>query len=175
MTVQKLANSPDTQAQAKQLSDAMAGWSKRMRAFVVWVKAQPVVLLEMNWQVPLEDAGPLNNTRKLEKIGEALVQQRSDSAKATITSAAQICKTSLIWVASPRMPNPLPAALPRASCRWSFHSSAMTRKARCIRCTRCKPSWPKPSAKLIETSTKQVKEGAAAAQSLGQLVGRFEK
>ena len=97
--VQKLANSPDSQAQVKQLSDAMAGWSKRMRAFVVLVKAQPLVLMEMNWQVPLEDAGLLNDTRKLEKMVDALVQQRSDSAQATIASAAQIYKTSLIWVA----------------------------------------------------------------------------
>ena len=97
-TVQKLANTPDSQAQAKQLSDAMAGWSKRMRAFVVLIKAQPLVLMEMNWQVPLEDAGLLNDTRKLEKMVDALVQQRSDSAKATIASAAQIYTTSLIWV-----------------------------------------------------------------------------
>lgn len=97
-TVQKLANSPESQAQAKQLSEAIAGWSKRMRAFVVLVKAQPLVLMEMNWQVPLEDAGLLNDTRKLEKIVDALVQQRSDSAQATIASAAQIYKTSLIWV-----------------------------------------------------------------------------
>ncbi len=97
-TVQKLANSPESQAQAKQLSEAIAGWSKRMRAFVVLVKAQPLVLMEMNWQVPLEDAGLLNDTRKLEKIVDTLVQQRSDSAKATIASAAQIYKTSLIWV-----------------------------------------------------------------------------
>ena len=97
-TVQKLANTPESQAQAKQLSDAIAGWSKRMRAFVVLVKAQPLVLMEMNWLVPLEDAGLLNDTRKLEKIVDALVQQRSHSAQAMIASAAQIYKTSLIWV-----------------------------------------------------------------------------
>lgn len=97
-TVQKLANTPESQAQSKQLSDAIAGWSKRMRAFVVLVKSQPLVLMEMNWQVPLEDAGMLNDTRKLEKIVDALVQQRSDSAQATIALAAQIYKTSLVWV-----------------------------------------------------------------------------
>ena len=97
-TVQKLANTADSQAQVKQLSEAIAGWSKRMRAFVVLVKAQPLELMEMNWEVPLEDAGLLNDTRKLEKIVDALVQQRGDSAQATIASAAQIYKTSLIWV-----------------------------------------------------------------------------
>lgn len=76
----------------------MAGWSKRMRAFVGLVKAQPLVLMEMNWQVPLEDAGLLNDIRKLEKMVDILVQQRSDSAQATIASAAQIYKTSLVWV-----------------------------------------------------------------------------
>ena len=97
-TVQKLANTPDSQAPAKQLSDAMAGWSKRMRAFLVLVKAQPLVLMEMNWQVPWQDAGLLNDTRKLEKIVDVLVQQRGGSAQATIASPAQIYKTSLIWV-----------------------------------------------------------------------------
>ena len=98
LTVQKLADTPASQAQAQQLSDAIAGWSKRMRAFVVLVKAQPLVLVEMNWLVPLEDAGLLNDTRKLEKIVDTLVQQRSYSAQAMIASAAQIYKTSLIWV-----------------------------------------------------------------------------
>lgn len=97
-TVQKLANTPDSQAQVKQLTDAMTGWSQRMRAFVDLVKAQPLVLVEMNWKVPLEDAGLLNDTRKLEKIVDTLVQQRSDSSKATIASAAQIYRTSLILV-----------------------------------------------------------------------------
>lgn len=97
-TVQKLADAPVSQAQVKQLSDAMAGWAKRMRAFVILVKAQPLAFIEMNWQVPLEDAGLLNDTRKLEKIVDALIQQRSVSAQATIASAAQIYKTSLIWV-----------------------------------------------------------------------------
>jgi methyl-accepting chemotaxis protein len=97
-TVQKLADTPDTQAQAKQLSDAMAGWAKRMRSFVELIKKQPLELMEMNWEVPLEDAGLLNDTRKLEKVVDALVQQRSDSAQATMAAAAQIYKTSLIWV-----------------------------------------------------------------------------
>ncbi|OYU46592.1 MAG: methyl-accepting chemotaxis protein [Burkholderiales bacterium PBB4] len=97
-TVLKLADTPESEAQAKQLADAIAGWSKRMRAFVVLVKAQPLELMEMNWQVPLEDAGLLNDTRKLEKVVDALVQQRSESAQATIAQAAHIYKTSLIWV-----------------------------------------------------------------------------
>lgn len=98
VTVQKIANTPESEALAQQLSDAMAGWSKRMRGFVALIKAQPLELMEMNWQVPLEDAGLLNETRKLEKIVDALVLQRSQSAQATIADAAQIYQTSLVWV-----------------------------------------------------------------------------
>ena len=96
--VQKLANSPESQALAKQLADVTAGWAKRMRSFVGLIKKQPLELLEMNWEVPLEDAGLLNDTRKLEKVVDALVLQRSVSAKATIADAAHIYTTSLIWV-----------------------------------------------------------------------------
>jgi methyl-accepting chemotaxis protein len=97
-TIQRLSNSDASTAVAKQLVDAMAGWTKRVRGFVTMVKAQPLELLEMSWEVPLEDAGLLNDTRKLEKIVDALVLQRGQSAEATIDKAASIYKTSVVWV-----------------------------------------------------------------------------
>ena len=97
-TIQALSNSTEATTVAKQLVDAMAGWTKRVRGFVTMVKAQPLELLEMSWEVPLEDAGLLNDTRKLEKIVDALVLQRSQSAEATISHAASIYKTSVVWV-----------------------------------------------------------------------------
>jgi methyl-accepting chemotaxis protein len=97
-TIQRLSNSDESTALAKQLVDAMAGWTKRVRGFVTMVKAQPLELLEMSWEVPLEDAGLLNDTRKLEKIVDALVLQRGQSAEATIDRAASIYKTSVVWV-----------------------------------------------------------------------------
>ena len=97
-TVQKLANTPESKLLTQQLADALGGWFKRMRGFVEMIKAQPLELLEMNWEVPLEDAGLLNDTRKLEKIVDALVKQRSESAQTTITQASSIYRTSLIMV-----------------------------------------------------------------------------
>ena len=97
-TIQRLSNSDESTALAKQLVDAMEGWTKRVRGFVAMVKAQPLELLEMSWEVPLEDAGLLNDTRKLEKIVDALVLQRGQSAEATIERAASIYKTSVVWV-----------------------------------------------------------------------------
>ena len=97
-TVQKLANTPESKALTQQLADALGGWFKRMRGFVVMIKAQPLELLEMNWEVPLEDAGLLNDTRKLEKIVDAMVKQRSESAQSTIAQASSIYRTSLILV-----------------------------------------------------------------------------
>lgn len=96
--IQKLSNSTESAALGEQLTKAMAGWTKRVRDFVVMVKAQPLELLEMSWEVPLEDAGLLNDTRKLEKIVDALVQQRGQSAQATIEHAEQIYRTSVVWV-----------------------------------------------------------------------------
>lgn len=97
-TIKQLSNSPESTALGAQLADAMAVWTQRVRAYVVMVKAQPLELLEMSWEVPLEDAGLLNDTRKLEKIVDALVLQRSQSAQATIAQASQIYKTSVVWV-----------------------------------------------------------------------------
>ena len=96
--VRKLSNSPASAALGEQLATAMAGWTKRMRDFVAMVKAQPLELLEMSWEVPLEDAGLLNDTRKLEKIVDDLVQQRGQSAQTTIEEAGYIYKSSVVWV-----------------------------------------------------------------------------
>jgi methyl-accepting chemotaxis protein len=97
-TIKALSNSKESTELAQQLADAMAGWTKRVRGFVAMVKAQPLELMEMSWEVPLEDAGLLNDTRKLEKIVDALVQQRGQSAQATIAHASEIYRTSVVWV-----------------------------------------------------------------------------
>lgn len=96
--IQRLSSDAASAAVEEELSKAMTGWTKRMRDFVALVKAQPLELLEMSWEVPLEDAGLLNDTRKLEKIVDTLVQQRGQSARDTIEHAAQIYATSVAWV-----------------------------------------------------------------------------
>ena len=96
--ITQLSNTPQATELAEQLSKAMTGWTKRVRGFVVMVKAQPLELLEMSWEVPLEDAGLLNDTRKLEKIVDELVKLRGESAQATIANASSIYQTSVVWV-----------------------------------------------------------------------------
>jgi methyl-accepting chemotaxis protein len=97
-TINKVSDTPEAQELSGQLGKSMAGWTKRMQAFVELVKAQPLDLVQMSADVPSEDAGLLNDTRKLEKVVDALVQLRSESAQATITQAVDIYKTSVAWV-----------------------------------------------------------------------------
>jgi methyl-accepting chemotaxis protein len=97
-TVQKLSSSEESTAMAKQLVDAIAKWTKRLQEYVKLVKEQPLSFMEMSPDVSMEDAGLGNETRKVEKIVDGLVQQRGQSAQATMLHAGQIYQTSLIWV-----------------------------------------------------------------------------
>jgi len=96
--IQQLSGGAEDAKLSKQLGDAVAKWSKRLREYVALVKAQPLDLMQMSPDVPSEDAGLLNETRKLEKIVDALVLNRRASAQATIAHAAQIYKASVVWV-----------------------------------------------------------------------------
>jgi len=96
--IAKLSDTPDAEDLSAQLSKSMGGWTKRMQAFVALVQAQPLDLVQMSPDVPSEDAGLLNDTRKLEKAVDAVVQLRSESAQATIAQAVDIYKTSVTWV-----------------------------------------------------------------------------
>ncbi|MDT8990812.1 methyl-accepting chemotaxis protein [Curvibacter sp. APW13] len=97
-TIESLSQAEQAQETAKALATPLDKWTKRVRAFVDMVKAQPLELLEMSWEVPLEDAGLLNDTKKLEKLVDALVAQRSESAQATIAQAQDIYTGALVWV-----------------------------------------------------------------------------
>ena len=94
------ADSEDAKALGLKLGDSMRKWSKRLQAYVELVKAQPLDLVQMSADVPSEDAGLLNETRKLEKNVDAIVQLRSASAQATLAHAARIYSTSVNWVAA---------------------------------------------------------------------------
>ena len=98
-TIQALATSEEAVATTKQLVEAIAKWSKRLREYVTLVKEQPLSFMELSPDVASEDAGLVNETRKVEKVVDALVAQRGASAEATMTHAGEIYKTSLIWVA----------------------------------------------------------------------------
>jgi methyl-accepting chemotaxis protein len=96
--IEALSMTEETQETAKSLRAPLEKWTKRVRGFVEMVKAQPLELMEMSWEVPLEDAGLVNDTKKLEKIVDTLVTQRSESAQATIATAESIYNTAMVWV-----------------------------------------------------------------------------
>jgi len=96
--IQGLSSNAESIATTKQLVEILAKWSKRLREYVKFVKEQPLSYLEMDVGVSLEDAGLLNETRKVEKIVDTLVAQRGQSALATLQQTGEIYKTSVIWV-----------------------------------------------------------------------------
>ncbi|TAF74081.1 MAG: hypothetical protein EAZ54_11765 [Curvibacter sp.] len=96
--IKGLSTSEETIATSQELIEAMGKWAKRQSAYIALVKEQPLDLMQMSTDVPTEDARLLNDTRKLEKLVDALVEQRAQSAKATIENAGQIYQSSQMWV-----------------------------------------------------------------------------
>ncbi len=96
--IQGLSTSEESVATAKQLVEAIAKWSKRLREYIKLVKEQPLSFMEQSPDVASEDAGLVNETRKVEKIVDALVAQRGQSAQATMQQTTEIYKTSVVWV-----------------------------------------------------------------------------
>ena len=98
--VTQLSEGEEARAAAARLGESMAKWSRRLKDYVVLVKSQPLDLVQMSADVPTEDAGLLNETRKVEKNVDAVVQSRSESAQATMQHAGGIYTTSIRWVGS---------------------------------------------------------------------------
>jgi len=96
--IQQLSTTDESVEATKQLEGALAKWTKRLREYVKLVKEQPLSFMEMSPDVSMEDAGLANETKKVEKFVDALVQLRGQSAQATMLRAAEIYDTSLIWV-----------------------------------------------------------------------------
>ena len=96
--IQGLSSSAEAVATTKQLGEALAKWAKRLREYVTLVKQQPLSFLELSPDVDSENAGLVNETRKVEKIVDSLVAQRGQSALATMQQTGEIYKTSVVWV-----------------------------------------------------------------------------
>jgi len=94
-----LQNYADPTGDQKRLAAAVGAWSTDLRTFVKLVKEQPLDLSQMNWQVGMQDVSLLVATGKLEKLVNALIEQRGAAAKATIDSAASIYHESFVLVA----------------------------------------------------------------------------
>ncbi|HKU00240.1 MAG TPA: methyl-accepting chemotaxis protein [Paraburkholderia sp.] len=87
-------------AQQKQFAADAQTWSGHLRDFVTLVKAQPLDLSQMSWQVGTQDVSLLVETEKLEKLVDQLVAQRGAAAKATIAASAFIYKSSFVMIAA---------------------------------------------------------------------------
>ena len=101
-TLQRYADTAnaDQAAQQKKFAAAVATWSGHLRDFVTLVKAQPLDLSQMNWQVGTQDVSLLVETEKLEKMVDGLVEQRSVAAKATIEASGFIYHSSFVMIAA---------------------------------------------------------------------------
>ena len=93
-----LANTPETTQLSSQLSQALDTWSKRVRDYVLLVKKQPTDLVLMSPDVPMEEASLIIATSKLEKIVDEVVTEQGKSAQATIAGAAEVYRTSVMWL-----------------------------------------------------------------------------
>ncbi|WP_341314854.1 methyl-accepting chemotaxis protein [Paraburkholderia sp. IMGN_8] len=100
-TLQQYVEASDAKAvdQQKKFAAAVATWSGHLRDFVTLVKAQPLDLSQMNWQVGTQDVSLLVETGKLEKLVDELVAQRGTAAKATIEASGFIYHSSFVMIA----------------------------------------------------------------------------
>ncbi|GLU32645.1 methyl-accepting chemotaxis protein [Trinickia caryophylli] len=86
--------------QQKKLAAAVTAWAGHLRDFVTLMKAQSLDLSQMNWQVGMQDVSLLVETGKLEKLVDELVARCGTQAKATMTSADFIFKSSFVMMAA---------------------------------------------------------------------------
>jgi methyl-accepting chemotaxis protein len=100
-TLQQYVDASDAKALAQQkaFAAAVTVWSGHLRDFVTLVKAQPLDLSQMNWQVGTQDVSLLVETGKLEKLVDGLVAQRGTAAKATIDASGFIYHSSFVMIA----------------------------------------------------------------------------
>ncbi|ASV98652.1 methyl-accepting chemotaxis protein [Paraburkholderia aromaticivorans] len=100
-TLQQYVDASDAKAvdQQKKFAAAVTAWSGHLRDFVTLVKAQPLDLSQMNWQVGTQDVSLLVETGKLEKLVDELVAQRGTAAKATIEASGFIYHSSFVMIA----------------------------------------------------------------------------
>ncbi|WP_442793614.1 methyl-accepting chemotaxis protein [Paraburkholderia sp. ZP32-5] len=100
-TLQQYIDKSDPKALGEQKAFAagVATWSTHLRDFVTLIKAQPLDLSQMNWQVGTQDVSLLVETGKLEKLVDELVAQRGTAAKATIAASGFIYHSSFVMIA----------------------------------------------------------------------------
>ncbi len=100
-TLQQYVDKSDAKAveHQKKFAAAVTVWSAHLRDFVTLVKAQPLDLSQMNWQVGMQDVSLLVETGKLEKLVDEMVAERGTAAKATIDASGFIYQSSFVMLA----------------------------------------------------------------------------
>jgi len=93
------ADAADT-ARLRAFASAVDTWSGHLRDFVTLVRAQPLDLSQMNWQVGTQDVSLLVETGKLEKLAAELVKTRGAKSKATLDASATIFASSFAMMAA---------------------------------------------------------------------------
>ena len=93
-----LAKTEESTKLSAQLSQALETWTKRVRDYIALVKKQPTDLVQMSPDVPGEEAGLIIATTKLEKFVDEVVVDQGKSAQATIAGAAEVYRTSVLWL-----------------------------------------------------------------------------
>ncbi|MDF0501998.1 methyl-accepting chemotaxis protein, partial [Burkholderia cenocepacia] len=101
-TLQRYADPADAgdSARLHAFSTAVGTWSTHLRDFVTLVRAQPLDLSQMNWQVGTQDVSLLVETGKLEKLVAELVKTRGEKSKATLDASATIFSSSFAMIAA---------------------------------------------------------------------------
>ncbi|PXW16842.1 methyl-accepting chemotaxis protein [Paraburkholderia caballeronis] len=101
-TVQKYVPQADAAAadQQKRFTAAIATWSGHLRDFVTLMKAQPLDLTQMGWQVAMQDVSLLVETGKLEAQVDHIVAERGTAAQATIEASSFIYHSSFVMIAA---------------------------------------------------------------------------
>ncbi|MEN2469927.1 methyl-accepting chemotaxis protein [Burkholderia sp. GS2Y] len=101
-TLQRYADPADADdsARLRAFSTAVGTWSAHLRDFVALVRAQPLDLSQMNWQVGTQDVSLLVETGKLEKLVADLVKTRGEKSKATLDASATIFSSSFAMIAA---------------------------------------------------------------------------
>jgi len=94
------AQSAATADQQKRFAAAVATWSGHLRDFVTLVKAQPLDLTQMAWQVGMQDVSLLVETGKLEAQVDHIVAERGTAAQATIDASSFIYRSSFVMIAA---------------------------------------------------------------------------
>ncbi|RQT62995.1 methyl-accepting chemotaxis protein [Burkholderia cepacia] len=101
-TLQRYADPADVDdsARLRAFSTAVGAWSAHLRDFVALVRAQPLDLSQMSWQVGTQDVSLLVETGKLEKLVAELVKTRGAKSKATLDASATIFSSSFAMIAA---------------------------------------------------------------------------